>query len=242
MLGEIVGVIDTAGRTFMPLLFARLMSPEAAANAAPAVASILTRLRREANAADDQRKADARRAAEAERAARRASAMWSRLTENGESEYLARKGIAGFGVRYAPSGALVLPLLDVVLEQARLARVLAADSRVVQALQLGRDPGLRDYVQGICSRTDAAYMVVTDEHARDVGDRAGDETSGAGLGRGAEPFARAKRGADGSAYGDGGWRHDWPGSVRPRGCRRRPRSVISWVSSPRSPIGARHAS
>ncbi|MGY3857134.1 ATP-binding protein [Aeromonas intestinalis] len=47
-----------------------------------------------------------------------------------------------------------------------LARVLAADSRVVQALQLGRDPGLRDYVEGVRLRTDAAYMVVTDEHAR----------------------------------------------------------------------------
>lgn len=37
----IVGVMDTAGRTFMPLVFSKLMSPEAAANAAPAVASIL---------------------------------------------------------------------------------------------------------------------------------------------------------------------------------------------------------
>ena len=37
----IVGVIDTAGRTLIPLLFAMLMSPEAAANAAPAVASIM---------------------------------------------------------------------------------------------------------------------------------------------------------------------------------------------------------
>lgn len=37
----LVGIIDTAGRTFIPLLFAQLMSPEAAANAAPAVASIL---------------------------------------------------------------------------------------------------------------------------------------------------------------------------------------------------------
>lgn len=49
---------------------------------------------------------------------------------------------------------------------ADLARVLAADSRVVQALQQGSDPGLRDYVEGISNRTDAAYMVVTDEHAR----------------------------------------------------------------------------
>jgi branched-chain amino acid transport system permease protein len=37
----IVGVIDTAGRTLIPLLFASLMSAEAAANAAPAVASIM---------------------------------------------------------------------------------------------------------------------------------------------------------------------------------------------------------
>jgi branched-chain amino acid transport system permease protein len=37
----IVGVIDAAGRTLIPLLFASLMSAEAAANAAPAVASIL---------------------------------------------------------------------------------------------------------------------------------------------------------------------------------------------------------
>ena len=37
----LVGVIDTAGRTFMPMLFASLMSPEAASNAAPAVSSIL---------------------------------------------------------------------------------------------------------------------------------------------------------------------------------------------------------
>lgn len=37
----IVGVIDTAGRSLIPVLFSTLMSPEAAANAAPAVASIM---------------------------------------------------------------------------------------------------------------------------------------------------------------------------------------------------------
>jgi branched-chain amino acid transport system permease protein len=37
----IIGVIDTAGRTLIPVLFASLMTPEAAANAAPAVASIM---------------------------------------------------------------------------------------------------------------------------------------------------------------------------------------------------------
>ncbi|MDD2925594.1 branched-chain amino acid ABC transporter permease [Rhodoferax sp.] len=37
----LVGVVDTAGRTLIPLLFDRLMGPEAAANAGPALSSIL---------------------------------------------------------------------------------------------------------------------------------------------------------------------------------------------------------
>ncbi|WP_421210089.1 ATP-binding protein [Aeromonas enteropelogenes] len=47
-----------------------------------------------------------------------------------------------------------------------LARIMSADRRVVAALQRGEDPALRDYVEGICRRTDATYMVVTDEHGR----------------------------------------------------------------------------
>jgi branched-chain amino acid transport system permease protein len=42
LLGALlVGVVDTAGRTLIPLLFGQLMGPAAAANAGPAVASIL---------------------------------------------------------------------------------------------------------------------------------------------------------------------------------------------------------
>ena len=37
----LVGVVDTAGRTLIPLLFDQLMGPQAASNAGPAVASIL---------------------------------------------------------------------------------------------------------------------------------------------------------------------------------------------------------
>ncbi len=37
----LVGLVDTAGRTLMPLLFDQIMGPEAASNAAPAVSSIL---------------------------------------------------------------------------------------------------------------------------------------------------------------------------------------------------------
>ena len=47
-----------------------------------------------------------------------------------------------------------------------LARVMAADTRVVEALRQGSDPTLRDYVEAVCNRTDATYMVVTDEHGR----------------------------------------------------------------------------
>ena len=42
LLGALlVGVVDTAGRTLIPLLFGHLMGPAAASNAGPAVASIL---------------------------------------------------------------------------------------------------------------------------------------------------------------------------------------------------------
>lgn len=37
----LVGVVDTAGRTFIPLVFAKVLGPDAASNAGPAVASIL---------------------------------------------------------------------------------------------------------------------------------------------------------------------------------------------------------
>jgi branched-chain amino acid transport system permease protein len=37
----LVGLVDTIGRTLIPVLFTKLMAPDLAANAAPAVASIL---------------------------------------------------------------------------------------------------------------------------------------------------------------------------------------------------------
>ncbi len=37
----LVGIVDTAGRAFLPSLFAQLMSPEAASNLGPALASVL---------------------------------------------------------------------------------------------------------------------------------------------------------------------------------------------------------
>lgn len=61
---------------------------------------------------EDRAKADAIRAAEAAKAAARATAAWRKCTETGESEYLARKAVPGLGVRYSPSGALVIPMQD----------------------------------------------------------------------------------------------------------------------------------
>jgi putative DNA primase/helicase len=62
--------------------------------------------------AADRKAADAQRKREIERAAARAQAMWQRLSPSGDSEYLQRKGVAPHGVRFADSGAMVLPLLD----------------------------------------------------------------------------------------------------------------------------------
>lgn len=63
--------------------------------------------------AEDRRRAEAVRKAVAERAAQRATAMWKRCQPTGECDYLQRKGVGGYGVRFSPSGAMVVPLLDV---------------------------------------------------------------------------------------------------------------------------------
>jgi putative DNA primase/helicase len=80
-----------------------------------AKASPLTQEQRQALKARieaDRRAADAARKTEAARAAERATRMWAKVSESGESEYLKRKGVANHGARFAPSGALVIPLLD----------------------------------------------------------------------------------------------------------------------------------
>lgn len=63
--------------------------------------------------AEDKRLADAARKADADRAAAKAGAAWKKCTEDGDCEYLHRKGVAGHGVRYSPSGAMAIPMLDV---------------------------------------------------------------------------------------------------------------------------------
>lgn len=66
--------------------------------------------------ADDRKRAQAQREAEATRAARRAGVVWAKALKTPPAgvavDYLARKGVAGYGLRYTPTGALVLPMMD----------------------------------------------------------------------------------------------------------------------------------
>lgn len=63
--------------------------------------------------ADDKARADALEEREQKRAARYADHIWRKLADDGESEYLKRKGLPGVpGTRYSPKGALVVPMLD----------------------------------------------------------------------------------------------------------------------------------
>lgn len=61
---------------------------------------------------DDRKRADRVRAGEAARAAARATKVWSMCTPTGESDYLVRKGVQAHGLRFSPSGACVVPMLD----------------------------------------------------------------------------------------------------------------------------------
>lgn len=76
------------------------------------------RLSDEQRAAIKARQRETEKAAEAEqkrkndKAARQAMHTWAKCLPDGESAYLKRKGVAGYGVKYSPSGALVIPLND----------------------------------------------------------------------------------------------------------------------------------
>lgn len=62
--------------------------------------------------AEDRRRAEAARRATAARAAARATAAWGRASEDGESDYLARKLVQGYGLRYGRTGEAIVPMLD----------------------------------------------------------------------------------------------------------------------------------
>jgi putative DNA primase/helicase len=76
------------------------------------------KLSKEANDAARARLREMEKAAEADqqrkndKAARQAMHTWGNLLPAGESAYLKRKGVDSFGVKFSPSGALVVPMTD----------------------------------------------------------------------------------------------------------------------------------
>lgn len=78
--------------------------------------------------AEDRKRAEQARKADAERAAQKAASAWAKGSETGESPYLAIKGVGAHGVRYAPGGALLIPMLDT--------------SSRIHGLQVIRDPAI----------------------------------------------------------------------------------------------------
>ena len=62
--------------------------------------------------AEDRKRADADRQREADRAAQRAAKVWAKCDPTGDSPYLVRKGVGAHGLRFSPSGACVVPMLD----------------------------------------------------------------------------------------------------------------------------------
>lgn len=88
---------------------------------------------------EDQRRAEAARKAGIDRAARRADQVWYRLAVTGRSEYLERKGVQPFGVKFSPSGAVVVPMCNDVGRVYGLQFILSRESHRDRIRKTGRD-------------------------------------------------------------------------------------------------------
>jgi len=62
--------------------------------------------------AEDRKRAEFARKRENEAAALRASKAWAACSPTGELDYLVRKGVHAHGLRFSPSGAAAIPMLD----------------------------------------------------------------------------------------------------------------------------------
>lgn len=65
-----------------------------------------------ARIAEDKKRAEAEQRRRNESAALRARSGWGKCLPVGDSEYLKRKGVEGFGVRFSERGNMVIPMLD----------------------------------------------------------------------------------------------------------------------------------
>ncbi|MBD7962395.1 DUF927 domain-containing protein [Comamonas avium] len=91
-------------------------------------------------------------AAQQEAAATEAEALWGAASDTGQSAYLQRKGVQGFGVRYTPDGWLLVPVRDGagrLWNVQRIAPQRPADGPDKLFLKGGRKSGLWHVVGGL---------------------------------------------------------------------------------------------
>jgi putative DNA primase/helicase len=67
---------------------------------------------RERDRAESQRREQARTEAAHARAAAEAAALWAQASDQGESDYLSRKGVQAHGLRFSADGRVLVPLCD----------------------------------------------------------------------------------------------------------------------------------
>lgn len=99
--------------------------------------------------AEDKKRAQAQRENQAGRAARRAASVWSKASKSlppgAEIDYLRRKGVQSYGLRYTESGALVIPMQNASGETKGLQFILPASHPRVKTTKRDKEywpPGL----------------------------------------------------------------------------------------------------
>ncbi len=106
--------------------------------------------------AEDRKREERRRRAEAAKAARRASSWWDKCLNEppgGENGYLKRKAVGAHGVRFSPSGNLVIPGMDANAE-IHFLQVIYGDPKVKE--RKGRD---KDFVPTGCTKKGHFFLI-----------------------------------------------------------------------------------
>lgn len=87
----------------------------------------------------DRKQAEAVAKAEAAKAAATATAAWRKCAVDGDSDYLARKGVQAHGVRFSPTGAVVVPMMDTAGQIHGLQFILSRKTHAERIARTGRD-------------------------------------------------------------------------------------------------------
>ena len=117
-IGTLFGIAKDNGYRFPVGNVVQASAPDAAALAEAERLAALKRQQRDNEAAEYRRRAD--------KAARDAAALWADASEAGQSPYLVRKGVQGYGVRTLADGTLLVPMRDAAGELHNLQRIASA--------------------------------------------------------------------------------------------------------------------